>query len=120
MGLTRINRATNSYFHYIRKTNNLNRLNDNSALSVLADSKDRVWVGMTDGLFLLENWEEPANRTFIPVEFRDSVTAYSDNRTYTIMEDSDGYIWAGFRQGMARINPTNLSFQYFSHDPNDS
>jgi ligand-binding sensor domain-containing protein/class 3 adenylate cyclase/predicted metal-dependent HD superfamily phosphohydrolase len=118
-GLTRIDRPSSKFSHYSRVTNNLKSLKDNSALSVHVDSKGVVWVGMTDGLFRLDNWADPVNYDFIPVEFRDSVSAYSDNRTYTIMEGRDGYLWVGFREGMARINPENLSFQHFNHDPSD-
>jgi ligand-binding sensor domain-containing protein/signal transduction histidine kinase/CheY-like chemotaxis protein len=92
-----------------------NSISDKIVLSILADSKGRVWFSTNMGLSMLEN---PSSRKFKKFFKKDGLAG---NSVYTVFEDSKGNIWAGTTEGLSLMTLKNNKyiFSTFTHVPSD-
>lgn len=97
------------------------RLASLSVNTLFRDSKRRVWIGTSDGVFLYLPGSHEV-RTFDPIIVRDADTSPGPIWVLCVAEDSRRNIWIGTRQGLFRYNPSEGSFTRFTKQtglPND-
>lgn len=82
-------------------------LSSNSILSVLFDSKNRLWVG-TDGGGL--NLLDSETGTFKVFRKRDGLP---NDAIIGILEDDDHNLWISTNQGLCKFNPDKLTFKNY-------
>ena len=77
-----------------------------SLRSIFKDSKNKIWLATSTGLYLYPtNGEEFIRIT--PYNLELCVPNYYFIR---VAEDKDGNIWATSKQGVAKVDTSNLSF----------
>ncbi|MCU0424128.1 MAG: ATP-binding protein [Candidatus Kapabacteria bacterium] len=91
---------------------------NNYVLSMLIDSKQRLWVGTAGGGLSLYNEK---NNHFTPFVHNPHVAqTLSDNRIYALCEDRTGKLWVGTeRGGINLFNPETGKARAFLHNPSD-
>jgi signal transduction histidine kinase/streptogramin lyase len=88
-------------------------LSQNSALSLLQDSKGYLWIGTQDGLNRYDGYSFTVFKH--DPENRDSL---SNNSIISLLEDKDGLLWVGtWGGGLNRFDPSSSRFTRFQHDP---
>jgi len=115
----------NKYYKNIKETNpyvkffknepeNKNSLSGNYVISILLDSKGRLWFGTYgNGLNLLENYE---NNKYV-FQRLDENDGLSNNIIYGILEDNHGNLWLSTENGLSKFNPSQKSFRnYYKND----
>ena len=76
----------------------------------LEDSKHRIWIGTTNGVFLIDEPSEKISHFFYKA---DDPWSLSQNETWVIFEDHSGNIWIGTMGG--GLNLWNQQTGNFSH-----
>lgn len=83
-------------------------LTNDDPFAILADSRDRIWIGTPSGLFLFEKGNE---------QFR-KIEEFRNYFVYDLLEDESGTIWAGtYNDGLIRFNPDTEETSQFVPDP---
>ena len=91
-GLTRFHQPTSTWKTFKHNPQDSNSINNDEILSILEDSKGRIWVGTESGLNLFQ----PATETFI--SFQPTINqagALQAKAVLSILEDDKGWIWVG-------------------------
>lgn len=115
-GLNRYIPEKDAFERIIFNSKDPNSISDYRVLSILSDSKGRVWFGTNMGLNMIEN---PSSRKFKKFFEKDGLAG---NSVYAVFEDSKSNIWVGtstglslmvFKDGKCQISsfyhqPTNL------------
>ncbi len=84
-------------------------LTSNQAISILVDSKQRVWVGTQDGLNkIVQSGDDYQVENFWFKE--DSEGGIPSEVINTIFEDARGRIWIGTKEGLARYHENENTF----------
>ncbi len=82
-------------------------LSNNDVLSLYKDSKQRVWIGTSYGMNVIDladlDLSKPAFKRIT------TENGLPNNTVHGITEDAAGYIWASTNKGLVRISP--LSFE---------
>jgi len=80
-------------------------LSNNDVLSVYKDSRNRIWVGTSYGLNLIDNAAGSANEPL----FKKFTTANGlpNNTIHGITEDGAGHIWASTNRGLVQVDPAS-------------
>ncbi len=122
-GLDRYDPSTNKFTHYNHLPDDPGSLIISSVLSILGDSKDRLWVGTPEGLDLLD--KKTGKFTHYKHEPGDP-KSISNDHINVIYEDRTGTIWIGTgslfgnsapgKGGLNRLEPDG-TFTRFMHDP---
>jgi len=109
-GLSLLNKKTKKFKNFKAFTYN-GSLSNNDVLTVFKDSHNRIWVGTSYGLNLLNN--DDALKT--EPEFKKLTTANGlpNNTIHAIEEDRLGQIWVSTNKGLAKVNPTDLKVSYY-------
>lgn len=108
-GLNRYNLNTKELSTYIN-TSDPNSISQNSAFSVIKDSRGVLWIGTLLGLNIY-NYEDD---NFIRVEELKGISIQD------VFEDSLGRIWVStFSQGLYRYDSLSNSWTLFINDPDD-
>ena len=89
-GLTRYNQLTDEWKSYKNNKDDLTSISNNDILSILVDSKDRVWVGTENGLNLYVDSLD-AFINFMPDP--DDEQSLNTKSVLSISEDNKGWIW---------------------------
>ena len=86
-------------------------LSNNDVLSLLKDSRNRIWIGTSYGL----NWIDNADELKEEPEFQKLTTANGlpNNTIHAIEEDSTGHIWVSTNKGLAEVNQADLKVSYY-------
>lgn len=86
-------------------------LSNNDVLTVFKDSHNRIWVGTSYGLNLINNSDALKAE---PV-FQKLTTANGlpNNTIHAIAEDRSGQIWVSTNKGLAKVNPIDLKVSYY-------
>ncbi len=89
---------------------------DVDVFDVLNDSKDRVWLGTKDGLFLF-NKQTKKFKQFInnPADMQ----SLSNNLVYQLAEDNKGNIWIATKDGLDCFNTTTEKFTVYKNGPTE-
>lgn len=104
-GLDRFDPETNIFTHF-KSSAKKGSISSNSVLSLLEDSKKRLWVGTNAGLNLFD----PVTETFKAYREKDGLP---NDGIMGIQEDSNGNLWISTNKGLARFNPETLVFKNF-------
>lgn len=87
-------------------------LAQNTATSILQDSRGFLWIGSEGGLNRFDGYEF---KVFKP-DPEDSKSLPS-TQVWTLFEDSTGVLWVGTYAGLARFDRVTETFDCFRHDP---
>lgn len=75
-------------------------------VSMVQDSKERIWVVSYTGLYLYDG-------NFHSFKYQaDDPSSISSNYIYTLVEDADSNIWIGHTKGLERLNETESDFRF--------
>jgi len=82
-------------------------LSNNDVLSLYRDKKNRLWIGTSYGLNMIDerdmDVDQPQFKRF------NSLSGLPNNTIHAIAEDGFGAIWVSTNKGLAKINPLDLS-----------
>ncbi len=106
-GLSRFNVRDFSFRNYLCIRHELGCLSDNVVLSMLRDSRDRLWVGTRMGLNLYDREKD----NFTVFTENDGLAGNTING---ILEDGNGNLWISTDNGISLFNPTLKSIINFS------
>ncbi len=90
--------AKREFSHYHHRDEDSSSLSSNTVLSIIADSRNRIWVGTSTGLNLLDPITGHCRR----YSTRDGLP---NNTIYRVEEDGSGYLWVSTNFGLARFQP---------------
>ena len=110
--LSRFNKETETFIHYLNDPSNLDSFNGNWVRSMLEDQDGTIWVATQRG-GLLEIIDKE-NGKFKQYAHSDG-DPYSllDNRLLVVYEDSKGNIWTGGKDGFSKLNKKTGQFINF-------
>lgn len=74
-----------------------------------------IWVGTDEGLSIINARNFSVQNYALPNPENENVTT-----VYDLVQGKDGYIYGATYEGIVRINPDDMSYLYFRHNPNDS
>jgi signal transduction histidine kinase/ligand-binding sensor domain-containing protein len=106
-GLSELNIKTGEQKTYKYNKNDSTGLSYSIVYSILQDTRNRIWVGTSFGLNLMDR----ENGTFRKFYKRDGL---ENEAIYAIEEDDFGNIWISTNKGLSRINPANYHFTNFT------
>ncbi len=110
VGLDILNREKNEFKHFF---------NDNFRLTIrdiFEDSKNRIWLGTTTGLYLVN----PATGAYTAIKHQENnQNSLSSDFIYALEEDQFGNIWIGTKDGLNKYNPEKKTFVHYFHDENN-
>ncbi|HEY9343515.1 MAG TPA: two-component regulator propeller domain-containing protein [Hanamia sp.] len=109
-GLSLLNKKTKKFKNFKAFTYE-GSLSNNDVLSVFKDSRNRVWIGTSYGLNLINNSDALQAE---PV-FQKLTTANGlpNNTIHAIEEDRSQQIWVSTNKGLAKVNPADLKISYY-------
>lgn len=79
--------------------------------SICEDSENNVWIGSSDGLYVVDNQNNIRHFT----HDTDNIESLSNNVIRSIYEDSKGRMWIGTDNGLNLYS--NATFTRYMHDP---
>lgn len=86
-------------------------LSNNDVLSVFKDSRDRIWIGTSYGLNLINDNDALLNE---PVFKKlTTVNGLPNNTIHAIEEDRLGQIWVSTNKGLAKVDPSSMKVSYY-------
>lgn len=89
-------------------------ISNSRVISLLEDSKQRLWVGTIGGGLNRYIWETDSFVNYI--HSPDSPSSLSNDRVMALAEDNDGYIWVGTADGgLNRFNPETETFEAYKN-----
>ncbi len=74
-------------------------------ISLCVDANERIWIGTTDGLYLVDQWE---NDQFSPIKGKITDDCVSD-----LLEDKAGRIWVASNRRMIKYDPERDKFSKY-------
>lgn len=95
-----------TFLHHIHDSDNPESLSNNIVESIFEDSQNRLWIGTSNGLNLM-NIEE---RSF--TVFRKG-NGLPNNTVHSMMEDDHGNLWIATNGGLSRMNPETGEFKNY-------
>jgi signal transduction histidine kinase/DNA-binding response OmpR family regulator/ligand-binding sensor domain-containing protein len=109
-GLSLLNKKTKKFKNFKAFTYE-GSLSNNDVLSVFKDSHNRIWVGTSYGLNLINGkdafYPEPVFQKLTTVD------GLPNNTIHAIEEDRLGQIWVSTNKGLAKVNPVDLEISYY-------
>lgn len=108
-GLHRLNTLNNSFQLFSMRDNKENGVIDDDVLSLCMGSNQKLWVGTSGGLSVL-------NLSYKPYQFihYSERTGMPNNTVHGIMEDASGDIWISTNQGLSKLVASKGIFQNFN------
>ncbi|MBL4678504.1 MAG: response regulator [Mucilaginibacter sp.] len=105
-GLSLLNKQTGKTVNIVANAYKGGLLTNNIA-SLLVDSRQRIWIGTSYGLFWINGKDILQTKpVFHQINVRNGLP---NNNVHAIVEDNSGNIWASTNQGLAKINTQTLS-----------
>ncbi len=112
-GLKVLDHTTNDIQNY-RLNRKLQEINEDALLSISEDSKGRIWLGTTQGIFLF-NKKTNKVEEFSYAGNKEVLSLLKYNRINDIVEDREGNIWFATQFGLYKYDNERI-YNYFS-DP---
>lgn len=109
-GLNRIDITTGNVMRFHPDPKDPGSLSHHTVSSIYKDRKNRLWVGTTDGLNLLQE----NGRTFRKFGEKEGLASAIIN-IKSLCEDADGNIWFSTPLGISKINPKTFAIQNYDH-----
>ncbi|HET7115170.1 MAG TPA: two-component regulator propeller domain-containing protein, partial [Hanamia sp.] len=109
-GLSLLNKKTKKFKNFKAFTYN-GSLSNNDVLTVFKDSHNRVWVGTSYGLNLINN--NDALKAEPVFQKLTTANGLPNNTIHAIEEDRSGQIWVSTNKGLAKVNPADLKVSYY-------
>lgn len=112
-GVSRLDVLGKTFNHFYRNPVIAGRFSaDVPALAVTPIADDRLLVGCTDGLYLLEfELSDPGNYRYAKIP-HDLLYFADYDRVYSILKLNDGNYWVGTKGGLALLNLEGMQFNY--------
>jgi len=109
-GLSLLNKKTKKFKNFKAFTYE-GSLSNNDVLSVFKDSRNRIWIGTSYGLNMINNSDALQAE---PV-FQKLTTANGlpNNTIHAIEEDRLQQIWVSTNKGLAKVDPADLKVSYY-------
>ncbi len=112
--LLKYNKASNTFDSTAFPLNEVRQKSGTGVWKFLEDSKHRIWIGTTNGVFLVEEPSEKITHFFYKA---DDASSLSHDETWTIFEDHSGNIWIGTMGGGLNLwHQKTENFTHFTHD----
>jgi ligand-binding sensor domain-containing protein/DNA-binding response OmpR family regulator/signal transduction histidine kinase len=109
-GLSLLNKKTKKFKNFKAFTYE-GSLSNNDVLSVFKDSRNRIWVGTSYGLNLINNSDalkrEPVFQKL------STLNGLPNNTIHAIEEDRLQQIWVSTNKGIAKVDPGDLKVSYY-------
>ncbi|HJY23211.1 MAG TPA: two-component regulator propeller domain-containing protein, partial [Hanamia sp.] len=109
-GLSLLNKKTKKFKNFKAFTYE-GSLSNNDVLSVFKDSRNRIWIGTSYGLNLINNSDalqaEPVFKKLT------TLNGLPNNTIHAIEEDRSQQIWVSTNKGLAKVNPADLKISYY-------
>ncbi|MDE6528934.1 MAG: hypothetical protein K2L78_07800, partial [Muribaculaceae bacterium] len=111
-GLNRINKATHEIETFTAADSVAGNVCSNDIITLLKDSKNRLWVGTTSGVSMVEDCgaKNVRFRTF------DTKSGLPNTNIHAIIEDCDKNIWFSTSQGLARMDGSDYHITSFFYE----
>lgn len=111
-GLNRINKHNNNIETFSTNDSATGSICSNDVITLLKDSRNRLWAGTTSGVSMLENCdaEQKIFRTF------DTKSGLPNANIHAIIEDHDHNIWFSTSQGLARMDGNDYQVASFFYE----
>ena len=116
-GLSRYDRATQSFRNFTHDPQNPDSISDNRVRSVYEDSAGTIWVG-TDGSGLDRFSRDTETFTHYPHNPDDPASLASAS-VWSILETADGTLFVATDGGLSQYDPDTDTFVNYRHDPSD-
>jgi diguanylate cyclase (GGDEF)-like protein len=117
-GLSRWNRATDTFTTFLHDPANANTIASNEVRTVLVDADGAVWLGTRNqGLDRLE----PSSGHV--THFRhdpSNPTSIADDTVYVLLADASGQLWVGTDGGLSRLRRDSSEFIHYRHSATDA
>ena len=86
--------------------------------TIFKDSKDNVWLGLTDGgLAKMKNFDETGKLSVLKkYSNKGKLGEIASNMVLGINEDKAGHIWAATSTGLSKLLPNNSFYNFYSKD----
>ncbi len=108
-GIDKLDRKSNTFTHYRANYSDWQHsLANNWVFTVLADNKNRIWVGSVAGVSILA----PGKRDFISYNQQNS--ALSHNNVRSIFSDKAGNVWVGTENGLNLFDEQQKDFVVYT------
>ncbi len=105
--LAKWNPKTQQITFYEENPKDANAISNINIHTIFEDSKNRIWVGTTNGLNLWKG-EGQFKKYFVK-------NGLSDNYIYSITEDNGGNLWIGTGKGLTKFNPDKNTFKHYDN-----
>ncbi len=112
-GLNRFNSLTSEFKQFHHDPANPDSLSSDQIYSIFEDAENRLWVGTSKALDLLDPGTGTAKH-YIPGDAEGSLSGLP---VYSIYEDHFGNLWFGTGDGLDRFDPQTDTFIPYRHDP---
>lgn len=113
-GLNLFNPQKKSFTHFQHNVNDLESLGNNGILSILEDSKHRLWIGTYGGGLNLLDRQTGKFRIF--KKNNTKAPGICDDIIFSITEDDKGMIWvASENSGVSIFNPADETFTNYEY-----
>lgn len=109
-GLSLLNKKTKKFKNFKAFTYE-GSLSNNDVLSVFKDSRDRIWIGTSYGLNLID--EKAAFHREPVFQKLTTINGLPNNTIHAIEEDRSGQIWVSTNKGLAKVDPAGLKISYY-------
>ena len=114
-GLNKWDRKKWKFVNYQHQPDNPNSISSNAVHSVFMSRPDVLWLGTWNGLNKLNRSTGRVTR------YRYGPPEFWNNAVMSICQDSSGLLWFGtWLAGLARFDPVQETFRFYSHTPGDS
>ncbi len=117
LGVSRFNRNTGIFDHFLRKTKGSNDqvLDETSVLALEWLSNQKLLVGCADGLFILDI-TDPRHYRYEPFRFRNLENPENYSRTYAIVRYQGNRYFIGTKGGVLLLDVNTGNTEVFKHD----
>ncbi len=115
-GVLSYNPSSGKFIHHDSRPFLENELHNSAVRKILVDSNDIVWVGTTEGLFIIKKNENDYIVKSMSEEMSNTVQSKTNaNHILSLYEGADGSIWIGTRgSGLCRYNKKDGEFSWYN------
>ncbi len=109
-GLVRKDLTTNTFKIWKHDVKDVNSLNHNSVVAILADEHGKLYIGAHEGGLDLF---DPATEKFTHIKPHNATPGGTMDSIHTIFIENDRYLWLGGERGLARVDRSTFNFNVY-------